>query len=129
MVFTEAFPKLAWPSAIDCTYYFITDGDFVCISQLEDTITKYMPQAKRGRCSWHIVDRGWAAKVKLPLGGYSNRKRKSYLRGGKRKKPQLLTIGNKLGRVFYCWLFSWAQAEYCLNQDEFEVLKSIFSMY
>ena len=129
MGFTEAFPKLAWSSAIDRTNYIITDGDFVCIIQLEEAISKYMPHTKRGRCSWHIIDRGWQSKVQIPLGGYSNRKRPKTLKGKKRKKPQPLTIVNRLARNFYRWMFSWAQAEYCLNEDEFEVSKSIFFLY
>ena len=50
--------------------YVVTDGGQVLIQQLEDAIQKYMPWARRGRCSWHIIDRGWANYVKLLLGGY-----------------------------------------------------------
>ena len=32
-----------------------------------------------------------------------------------------MTLGNKIGRAFYRWIFSWAQADYCLTKDEFEV--------
>ena len=124
--FTEALPKLVWPSSMERTKYIITDGDHVCISQLEDAITNYMPHTRRGRCSWHIIDRGWADKVRLPLGGYSNRKRAPHMKGKKRKKPGALSVGNKLGRVFYRWMFSWAQAEFCVSKEEFEVSKSLF---
>ena len=124
--FTEVFTKLCYPSAIDRTKFVITDGDFVCIGQLEEAISTYMPHVRRGRCSWHIVDRGWAEKVRLPLGGYSNRKRESHLKGKRRRKVAPLTIANKMGRVFYRWLFSWAQSEYCMDEDEFNVSKTLF---
>ena len=103
--FTEVFPKLACPSTLARTKYVITDGDHVCIGQLEDAITKYMPEAKRGRCSWHIIDRGWVERVRLPLGGYSNRKRPFEMKGKKRKIMKPLTLGNKLGRVFIASCF------------------------
>jgi len=124
--FVNALPSLIWPSALKETKHVITDGDFVCIQQLEDAMAKHMPWCSRGRCSWHIIDRGWVAKVGLPLGGYSQRKRPSRLKGQKRKSPSPLTIGNKLGRVFYRWMFTWAQADYCVNKDEFDVSVGLF---
>ena len=46
------------------------------------------------------------------------------MRGEKRNNPGPLTVGNKLERVLYRWMFSWAQAEFCLSKEEFEVSKS-----
>lgn len=125
--FANALPSLVWPSALKQTKHVITDGDFVCIQQLEDAMAKHMPWCTRGRCSWHIIDRGWVANVGLPLGGYSSRKKRPIqLRGTKRKTPAPLTIANKLGRVFYRWMFTWAQADYCVNKDEFDLSVGMF---
>ena len=80
--FQNAVPVLiSLDTLMDCKYV-VTDGDQQLIQQLEDSIQNYMPWARRGRCSWHIIDRGWANHVNLPLGGYSKKK------GGKIKEPR-----------------------------------------
>jgi len=84
-----------------------------------------MPWAKCSRCSWHIIDRGWATHVKLPLGGYSKKKRALGAKGKKRKRTSPLTIGNKLLRIFYCWIYSWVDPYCCMDEEEFHVSKAI----
>ena len=72
--FQNALPSLITKSTLAECKYVVTDGDIVMIQQLEEGVNKYMPWAKRGRCTWHIIDRGWLKYVKLPLGGYSKKK-------------------------------------------------------
>ena len=127
--FENAFPGLVTKTSMRLTKFVITDGDLICINQLEEALVIHMPFASRGRCSWHIIDRGWAANVRLPLGGYSKKKRPPHLLGTPRKKPKPLTIADSMGRTFYRWLFSWAQPGYCLNEDEFNVSNQLFFFY
>ena len=46
-----------------------------------------------------------------------------------RRKPQVLTPTNKLGRTIYRWIFSWAQPEFCLSKSEFELSVALFLNY
>ena len=124
--FENAFPGLVTKAAMKSTKFVITDGDLVCINQLEDALANHMPSATRGRCSWHIIDRGWTNHVRLALGGHSKKKRPPHLIGTKRKKPKPLTLSDNLGRVFYRWFFSWAQPGYCMSEDEFNVSQKLF---
>ena len=59
-----------------------------------------MPYAKCGRCSWHIIDRGWIEKVKLPLGRYFNTRQKVHVRGTKRKNTQTIHFGKQAWKIF-----------------------------
>ena len=83
--FQSAVPFLITRSTLQKCIYVITDGDQRMIQQLEDCIQEHMPWAKRGRCSWHIIDRGWATHVKLPLGGYLKKKRSRFKREEEKK--------------------------------------------
>ena len=41
----------------------ITDGDSQEKNQLDAAIDEFFPQAKRVRCGYHIVKRGWDNKI------------------------------------------------------------------
>ena len=57
-LFQNALPLLLSKGALKKCQFVITDGDLVCINQLEIAINTFMPWTKRGRCTWHIIDRG-----------------------------------------------------------------------
>jgi hypothetical protein len=75
MVFSCVVPALLEKDVLKRIKIIVTDGDSQEISQLDDAISKFFPDAYRIRCSWHIIDRGWHKKVKVALGGKSRKKR------------------------------------------------------
>ena len=125
-LFQTVFPVLIGKEVLQKISIIVTDGDSQEITQLEDAVNKFCPTVKRIRCSWHIIDRGWHKKVKVPLGGHSRRKRPPHLKGQKRRAGPALTETNKTARTIYRWLFSWAQPSYCENEEEYKVSKALF---
>ena len=55
--------------------YLITDIDVVLIQQLDDALESFMTGIKHQRCRWHIINKGWSNQLKLPLSGFSKKKR------------------------------------------------------
>jgi hypothetical protein len=107
----------------------VTDGDSQEISQLDDAIAFFLPEAYRIRCSWHIIDRGWNKKVKVALGGKSRKKRALASLGQPRQKAAPLTELNKTARTTYRWMFSWAQPSYCETEEEYFLSKALFMKF
>ena len=104
----------------------MSDGDSQEIGQLCAAISRYFPEAFRIRCGWHIVDRGWDRVVKLPLGGYTKRKRAAHLTGRARWKPPPLTFANRVARTLYCWIFLWCRPGFCITREEFVISYALF---
>ena len=125
-LFQTALPKLLDNSALRCVKVAVSDGDSQEIGQLCSAIGRFFPEAYRIRCGWHIVDRGWNRIVKLPLGGYTKRKRAAHLTGQSRRKPPPLTFANKMARIIYRWIFSWCRPGYCITRDEFITSYALF---
>ena len=125
-LFQVVCPALLGQETLDDVNIVLTDGDSQQILMLENAIKLYFPDTYRGRCSWHIIDRGWTKNVKLAMGGHKNGKRPLHLKGTRRKKPRKLTEQNRVARKLYRWIFSWAQADYCDSREEFEVSKALF---
>jgi hypothetical protein len=128
-LFHTVFPALLGSEVMKKIKIIVTDGDSQEISQLDDAATKFFPNAHRIRCSWHIIDRGWAKKVKVPLGGKSCRKRALHLKGNSRRPGLQLNELNKTARTIYRWMFSWAQPSYCETEEEYFVSKALFMMF
>ena len=125
-LFQVVFPSLLGEDYLNDVRIVLGDGDPQQISQLEDAIDKFFPNVYRARCSWHIIDRGWASKVQLKMGGKSRKKRPLHLKGKARKQPEPLSELNRVARKLYRWMFSWAQANYCESLEEFQVSKALF---
>ena len=107
----------------------VTDGDSQEITQLEVAVAKFCPNVYRLRCSWHIIDRGWARHVTVPLGGPIRKKRPLHRRGKVRKSTPPLTECNKTARTIYRWIVSWAQPSYCESEEEYFVSKALFIQF
>ena len=104
----------------------MSDGDSQKIGQLCSAIGCFFPEAYRIWWGWHIVDWGWNGIVKLPLGGYTKRKRAAQLTGRSRQKPPPLTFANKVARIIYHWIFSWCCPGYCITCDKFITSYALF---
>ena len=57
--FSVALPKLLGVDCLDLVKCVMTDGDSWEIVEMEEAIDRHMPNAKRLRCSWHIIHKGW----------------------------------------------------------------------
>ena len=125
-LFQTVMPKLLDNNALSRVKAAVSDGDSQEIGQLCAAIYRFFPEAFRIRCGWHIVDRGWDRIVKLPLGGYTKRKRAAHLTGRARKKPPPLTLANRVARIIYRWIFSWCRPGYCITRDEFLISYALF---
>jgi hypothetical protein len=104
----------------------VTSGGSQEISQLDDAIALFFPEAYRIRCSWHIIDRGWNKKVKVALGSKSRKKRALTSQGQPRQKAAPITELNKTPRTIYRWMFSWVQPSYCGTEDGYFLSKALF---
>jgi hypothetical protein len=62
-LFQTAIPSLVGRSACERVRLVITDGDSQECSQMDAAIELMFKHAKRRRCGWHIVDRGWVRMV------------------------------------------------------------------
>ena len=128
-LFQTVFPALIGKDVLDKISVVITDGDSQEITQLENAVEKFFRNVYRLRCSWHIIDRGWQKRVKIPLGGQVRRKRPDHLHGQSRRKASALTELNKTARTIYRWIFSWAQPSYCESEEEYFVSKALFMQF
>jgi hypothetical protein len=128
-LFQTVFPALIGKDVLNKINIVVTDGDSQEITQLESAVSKYCPNVYRLRCSWHIIDRGWARHVTVPLGGHSRKKRPVHRKGKVRQKAPPLTECNKTARTIYRWMFSWAQPSYCESEEEYVVSKALFMQF
>ena len=125
-LFQVVFTSLLGVEYLNDVKIMLGDGCPQQISQIEDAIDKYYSHVYRTRCSWHIIDRGWYAKVNIEMGGKSRRKRRLGLKGARRNPAKELTERNKVARKLYRWMFSWAQAGHCETLEEFQVSKALY---
>ena len=64
-VFSIVLPHLIPQHVLKRTTLAISDGYYQEYTQLDAAIATHLPQCVRGRCGWHIVDRGW--KTHCPM--------------------------------------------------------------
>jgi hypothetical protein len=93
--FHTVLPALLGKDVLKRIKIIVIDGDSQEISQLDDALAWFFPEAYRIRCSWHIIDRGWNKRVKVALGGKSQKKRALASLGQPRQKAAPLTQLNK----------------------------------
>jgi hypothetical protein len=62
-LFQTAIPSMMGREACGRVRLVITDGDSQECEQMDAAINMVFKGAKRRRCGWHIVDRGWIRKV------------------------------------------------------------------
>jgi hypothetical protein len=99
--FQTVLPALLGKDVLKRIKIIVTDGHSQEISQLDDAIASFFPEAYRIRCFWHIIDRGWNKKVKVALGGKSRKKRALASLGQPRQKAAPLTELSKTARTIY----------------------------
>ena len=69
-LFQTVFPSLFGKRLLSKVCGVVTNEDSQEIGQLESAMHKFCPRARRIRCSWHIIDRGWNNHLShIHLGG------------------------------------------------------------
>lgn len=91
-LFQVACPLLVGRPACKETKLAISDGDPQECKELDSAARVVFVNAKRRRCGWHVVDRGWISRIGQSLGGKSNRNRKAI---------------DRLVREIKNWMYSW----------------------
>lgn len=72
-------PKLFSEEAIKGVKLIYSDGDSREISAIDEAIEKHFTSAIRGRCGWHIIDRGWRRRGPRPPKSKNSVEMKNYL--------------------------------------------------
>jgi hypothetical protein len=72
--FLTVLPALLGKDVLKRRKIIVTDGDSQEISQLDDALASFFPEAYWIRCSWHIIDRGWNKRSKWLLEASRERK-------------------------------------------------------
>jgi MULE transposase domain/SWIM zinc finger len=116
-LFQTVMPQLLGQSALNRVVLAITYGDYNEITQLDDAIRRCIPNAVRGRCIWHIIDRGMLNARYYPA--FHTRQRKG---------NEDFTRYESLKFMVRRWIWSWAE-NYCETEDEFQLSKALFCVY
>ena len=58
-VFSNVLPSMFGNSILKHIKMVISDGDSQEYSQLDNAINRFFPSVYRGRCGWHIIEKGW----------------------------------------------------------------------
>jgi MULE transposase domain/SWIM zinc finger len=109
-LFCGALPKLLGRENLNRVLLVLTDGDSQETSQMDIAIRKYMPSAVRGRCIWHIVDRGMMKHYPSPS-MFANKKAHGTVKATIRQ-----------------WLWSWSQSA-CETEEEYALSKALLLAY
>jgi len=92
-LFENAIPALVGRSACMGVRLIITDGDSNECDQLDMALQTTFTNAKRRRCGWHIVERGWTRLLPANLGVARSKKNfKEVLQMIRRIKTWLYTM-------------------------------------
>ena len=109
-VFCILLPKMYGHRILSQIQVVITDGDSQETTQLDNAIDLFFPQAKRVRCGWHIVNRGWNKYVEGPKSFGSSMQRQY----------------ERLKKVTFQWIYSFMKPGYCETEYEYKVSKYLF---
>ena len=112
-VFCILLPKMYGRRILSQIQVIITDGDSQETAQVDNAIDIFFPQAKRVRCGWHIVNRGW----------------NKYVEGPKSFPNSMQSEYDKLKKVVFEWLYSFMRPGYCETVHEYKVSKYLFLQF
>ena len=108
-IFSHVLPTLFSSEILERVNLIITDGDYCEITQIDNCLSKVMPNAQRGRCAWHAVNRGW----------------------GKNGPKVLSKDKQKYQQIVYnchCWIYSWMNST-IESEEEYIISKQLFEKY
>ena len=114
-LFSVVFPSFLSKRTLGRVRIVISDGDSSEYTQIDAAMKKVMPNARRLRCGWHIVNRGWKKHC-------SNAIHKKMTPSEKRKYHKSIRLVKE-------WLYSWMRPGYCVDRFEYQVSKYLLYEY
>ena len=103
-VFCQLLPSIYDHDTLSMIHVIIKDGNSQEINQLDAAIDEFFPQAKRVRCDYHIVNRGWDNKIE---------KFRSF-------PPSQTKFYEKVKTQIHTWMYSWMKSE-CQTKNEYQI--------
>ena len=113
-VFQIAMPKLLGVEYLLLVRMALTDGDMQEISQLDSAISTYLRNAKRRRCSYHVIHRGWINNGPSGKGVVDKNKVDQWH----------ILVERILG-----WMFSWVTSGSCPTRAHYQISKALLQQY
>ena len=89
----------------------ISDGDAQEYGQIDNAIKKFLPQVRRVRCGWHIIEKGWQRKMLNRSVFVAN--------------PE---VYDQITNNIKSWMYSWMKGQ-CESQHEYEISKKLLMKY
>ena len=111
-IFSVVFPTMFSKDLLKRVKIIISDGDSHEYQQIDIAINKYLINAKRLRCGWHLVDRGWF--------NYGP----CYQKAGPYELKNFLEVK----RNIQSWMYSWMKSN-CETLREYNISKYLFFKY
>ena len=110
MVFSVVFPRLIPKHVLSKVKIVITDGDPQEFSQVDNAIESVIPNAKRVRCGWHIVHKGFDKYIDTTF-------------------PDIATsIINDHKKIIKNWMYSWMK-RICPTYLQYKYSRYLFMKY
>ena len=114
-LFSIVFPIFFSKSLLRRVNIIISDGDSQEYTQIDNAIKKFMPNAKRLRCGWHLVSKGWKRHCCNAL--------------NKEMIGDRLLVYKQITRLIKRWLYSWMRPGYCITIDEYTLSKRMLFLF
>jgi len=111
-VFSVLLPKVYGNELLKQVQVFITDGDPQETQQLDNGLDLFFPKAKRIRCGWHLIDRGWNARCPTV---------KAF--------PSISEFFDRMKVTIQSWCYSWMKPSYCETKAEYLISKFLFKKF
>ena len=109
-VFSVVFPRLILKHVLSKVRIVITDGDPQEFSQVDNAIESIIPNAKRVRCGWHIVHKGFEKYIDTTF-------------------PDISTsIVNDHKKIIQNWMYSWMKRT-CPTYLQYKYSRYLFMKY
>ena len=114
-IFQCVMPDIFGKHLLQKVKYIMTDGDSHEIDELVRAIPENMPWVRRGRCTWHIIRKGYDRRCPGPSAFGSSQLVKDNYR--------------RMQRFILTWAYTWMYAGYCEHKDEFIVSACTFQAF
>ena len=108
--FSIALPKVLGESWISLVKAVMTDGDSNEIFELDEAIARWMPDAFRMRCAWHVIFKGWQRNCAGLEHTVERRNRSKY---------------KVLARTIKKWCYTFCWPGLCETKEELHISKCL----
>jgi hypothetical protein len=104
-VFMKCIPFLVGEEQLKRVRLLITDGDSQEFNAVDEAIFHHLPNARRIRCAYHLVQKTWENKVPHPS----------------LQDPPVA----RLCHAIKSWVYSWMNGNSCFTKQQYELSQSL----